>query len=493
MRTTVDHAMERLAQARRLNASTAEDVLSPSEENDLLAWILSDDAVVVSMSPKARQHRRTAVLVIASVAAVAIALVVYISVPNAAVRSGGGAVPSGQWRLAGYFQPNWQQSLTAPNAGALTCPTINLCYLTARTPVTNPIGHGPNPGNQLFVSRNHGASWTEVNSEGVTDFSTGLVCPDDSATFCMAGGLQGTTPVLLVTTDGGANWEGRSLPVGAGTLIHLTCTSAARCVGVFSTSTNVYSSDGVAYVTNDGGGSWTPADTDGVLLQILSCTQSTCVGSGFIPGPTPTPHVTIVNLYSNDSGSTWSEATVPLGFGFLDGSTEPLDCSDTSHCFGIGGVETTPGQPVHGAVVESSDGGASWQFVPSLSGIQAFAITCPSEQDCYLVGGGTQTGTPTNSITLGPGDPQVKVGPGGAPVPVGISPWIYSTANGGSTWSKSTLAVPKEVPSGTSVSSLEIIGQISCPSATVCVGVGTGDETGQHTATYTNAPLGQSG
>jgi hypothetical protein len=75
-------------------------------------------------------------------------------------------------------------------------------------------------------------------------------------------------------------------------------------------------------------------------------------------------------------------------------------------------------------------------------------------------------------------------------VPIPVSPWIYSSTDGGSTWSKTTLPVPKEVPSGTSGSSLEFIGQLSCPSTLVCVGLGTGDETGLHTATYTNAPVG---
>jgi photosystem II stability/assembly factor-like uncharacterized protein len=493
MKTSVNHAMERLAQARPV-AADDDDVLSPSEEEALLAWVLSDDAVAISMSPMARRPRRAAVVVVCSVAAVAVALVAYVAVPGPATRGGTGAVAtSGHWRVAGYFQPDWQQSVAGPTAGALTCPTSNVCYIADGDAVSDPIGHAPGPAIHLFVSTDHGATWADVNPRGVSSFTSALVCPDGNANDCMAGGLQGTDPLLLRTTDGGATWVGRALPLGAGKLIHLSCTSPSQCVGVFSTSTDFYSSDGVAYVTDDGGESWAPAETGGVLLQILSCAESTCVGSGFIPGPTTTSRVSIVNLYSNDSGSTWTESTVPPGFGFLDGSAESLDCSDGTHCFGIGGIEATPGQPDQGAVVESSDGGASWQLVPSLSGVEAFAIACPNDQDCYLVGGGAQDGAPTNSITSGPGDPQVKVGPGGTPVPIGISPWVYSTTDGGKTWFKTTLSVPSEVPSGTSVSSLEIIGQISCPTAGVCVGLGTGDETGQHTATYTNAPLGRSG
>jgi photosystem II stability/assembly factor-like uncharacterized protein len=494
MKSSVDHAVERLAQARPLNADDLSDVLSTPEEDHLLAWVLSD-AAPDSTSPKVRTHRRATVLGIASVAAVAVALVVYVSVPSPGVHAGGGAVTSsGQWRLAGYYQPDWQQSLGGPTAGALTCPTTNVCYITDGNAVSNPVGHVPGPAIHLFVSTDHGATWTDVHPQGVTSFSSPLVCPDGNANDCMAGGLQGTSPVLLVTTDGGASWVGRTLPKGAGNLIHLACASPSHCVGVFSTSTDFYSSDGAVFVTDDDGDSWTPADTGGVLLQILGCAESTCVGSGFIPGPTSTSRVTIVNLYSDDSGSTWSESTVPPGFGFLDGSAESLACSDATHCFGIGGIGTNPGQPLQGSVVESRNGGASWQLVPSLSGIQAFAIDCPTDLDCYVGGGGTQEGEPGNSITIragGPDEIQVGLGSGMVTVPIPISPWIYTTVDGGSTWSKIALAVPKEVPSGTSLSSLEVIGQISCPSGSVCVRLGTGDETGQHTATYTNAPLGQ--
>ncbi len=488
MRTTVDHAMERLAQARPIGPSSTEDVLSPSEEDDLLAWILSDDAVALSMSTKTPHHRRAAVLVIASVAAVAVALVVYACVPNQAAPGKRGAVASaGQWRLAGYFQPDWQQSISAPHAGALTCPTTNVCYLTAAVPVSNPIGHGPNPATELFVSTDHGATWTEIASKGATSFGA-LVCPTGDANDCLSGGMQGNRPVLLVTTDGGSTWIGRPLPSGAGQIVRLSCTSLTHCVGTFSTSANPYSSDGVAYVTHNGGASWTLSDTGGVLLQSFTCTGTTCVGFGDTPGPTPSSPATEVNLYSHDSGSTWSEAAVPAGenFGFLGAPA----CPDTTHCFGIGGIGPS-GQPGEQAVVESSNGGASWQFVPSLTGVQAFAfaIACPSDLDCYIVGGGRQSGTGSSITETGPGKPV----DGMITVPNVYAPWVYSTTDGGSTWSKITLAVPKEVPVGTELTSLEDIGQISCPSVTACVAVGAGEEVGDHTATYTNAPSGQNG
>ncbi len=488
MKTAVDHAMERLARARPFSAKDSEELLSTSEESNLLARIMSDDVEVVSISPRALHHRRTTIVVIASVAAMAVALVVYVSVPSPAVRAKSGVTSTGTWRLAGYFQPNWKQSLSAPHAGALTCPTTTVCYLTASVPVSNPIGHGPNPATLLYVSTDHGATWKEVESSGATSFGA-LVCPETNASDCLAAGLQGTTPVLLVTTDGGTTWVGRALPTGAGQLIQLVCTSLSHCVGTMSASTDPYSSDGVAYVTDDGGKLWTPADTGGLLLEGFNCTGTTCVGTGYTAGSTPDSAATIVNLYSHDAGSTWNEAAVPVGenFEFLDPSPDTLACPDATHCFGLGGIGA-PGRPGEQAVVESSDGGASWQFVPPLTGIQAFgfALACPSDQDCFIVGGGRQSDVTGNSIAItGPGKPV----DGMITVPTEYSPWVYSTTDGGSTWSKTTLAVPKQVPVGTELTSLDDIGQISCPSVTTCVGVGTGEEVGQHTATYTNASL----
>jgi hypothetical protein len=445
-------------------------------------------SVVDTMSPKFRHHRRATVLAVCSVAAVVVALVAYLYMPSPAIRGGSGAAVSSQhWQLAGYVQSDWQPNPSGPSSGLMTCPATHICYIVDGDPVVDPVDE-VNLGypSHLLVSMDDGATWTEVDPVGVTTFTTALVCPGGNGDDCVAGGLQGNDPALLVSTDGGVTWVGRELPSGAGHLIDLSCTSLSHCVGVMTNSENVFTpGGGRVFTTEDGGVSWSPSNTGGALLELLTCSGTTCIGSGTLPASAPRSAAATVNLYSDDSGITWKQAVVPAGFGFLGGSSESMECADASRCLGIGGVQIAQDAPDKNAVVESSDGGASWQFIPALADYGARAISCASAQDCWIAGGGLlDSGTESNPITYYAGEPP--------PMP-STSPWVFATHDGGLAWSKITIPTPHQVPDGTSVSSLAVIGQISCPTVAVCVGLGSGDLSTEHTATYTNAPLGQSG
>jgi len=445
-------------------------------------------SVVDSMSPRVRHHRRATALVVCSVAAVVVALVAYIYVLSPAIRGGSGtAVSSQHWQLAGYVQSDWQPNPSGPASGRMTCPATHVCYIVDGDPVVDPVDE-VNLGypSHLLFSMDDGATWTEVDPVGVTSFTTALVCPSGNGDDCVAGGLQGKHPVLLASTDGGVTWVGRALPSGAGHLFDLSCTTLSHCVGVMTTNESVFNpGGGRVFTTEDGGTSWSPSSTGGALLQLLACSGTTCIGSGISPPSAPGLAAATVNVYSHDSGITWKQAVVPAGFGFLDGSSESMECADASRCLGIGGVQTALAAPDKNAVVESNDGGASWQFVPALADYGAMAISCASAQDCWIAGGGPlDSGTQSNPITYYAGE--------APPVPT-TSPWVFATYDGGLTWSKITILTPHQVPGGTSLSSLAVIGQISCPTVAVCVGLGSGDLSTEHTATYTNAPLGQSG
>jgi hypothetical protein len=445
-------------------------------------------SVVDSMLPRVRHHRRITALVVCSVAAVVVALVAFVFTPDAANRGGSGtAVSSQHWQLAGYVQSDWQPNPSGPTSGLMTCPAIQVCYIVDGDPVVDPLNEG-NFGypSHLLVSMDDGAMWNEVDPVGVTSFTTALVCPDGNADECVAGGLEGNNPVLLTSMDGGVTWASRALPSGEGHLIDLSCASLSHCVGVMTTNDSVFiPGGGQVFTTDDGGRSWSLSSTGGAVLQLLTCSGTTCIGSGTLPPSTLGLTATTVNLYSHDSGITWKQAVVPAGFGFLKGSSESMECADANLCLGIGGVQIAQGAPDTKAVVESSDGGASWQFVRALADYGAMAISCPSAQDCFIAGGGLlDSGTQSNPITYYAGQ--------APPMPT-TSPRVFATHDGGLTWSKIAIPTPKQVPSGTSLSSLAVIGQISCPTVTVCVGLGSGDLVTKHTATYTNARLGENG
>jgi photosystem II stability/assembly factor-like uncharacterized protein len=445
-------------------------------------------SVIDSMPPRSRHRRRTTAVAICSVAAVVVALVAYVATPKSAIRGGSVAPASTQhWQLAGYVQADWQPNPSGPTSGLMTCPAAGVCYIVDGDPLATPADE-VNVGypSHLLVSMDDGATWTEVDPVGVTSFTTALVCPHGNGDDCVAGGIQGNDPVLLASADGGVTWTGRALPSGAGHLIDLSCTSLTDCVGVMTTNENVFTpGGGQVFTTEDGGSSWSPSNTGGALLQLLACSGTTCIGSGTLPASTPGLEPATINLYSHDSGITWKQAVVPSGFGFLDSSSESMECADTSRCLGIGGVQSNPREPDANAVVESSDGGATWRSVPTLANYAAMAISCATAQDCWIAGGGrADPGASSSPITYQPGE--------AAPVPA-TSPVIFATPDGGQTWSKITVPRPQQVPEGTSVSSLAVIGQISCPTVAVCVGLGSGDLSTEHTATYTNAPVGQVG
>jgi hypothetical protein len=146
-------------------------------------------------------------------------------------------------------------------------------------------------------------------------------------------------------------------------------------------------------------------------------------------------------------------------------------------------VQPSSAKPDTNAVVESSDGGATWQLVPALTNYTTTSVSCATAKVCWIAGGGrADPGRSSDSITYRAGE--------ATPVPT-TSPVVFATQDAGLTWSKITVPMPRQVPDGTSESSLAAIGQISCPTAAVCVGLGSGDLSTEHTATYTNATVGR--
>ena len=181
-----------------------------------------------------RRGRRTRVgvglaLGLATLAAASVILVVFVG--GGSTRPNERAInTTGTWRLAGdYEPPGWAQTGQGGPAGPMTCPSANTCYLVSAEPTPNV------PGQALFtlyaisVSHDHGATWDNLPTSGVSSFTTALQCPAASGQACLAGGMQGNTPVILTTTDGGNSWAGVSLPPNLGHLSNLACTSLSDC------------------------------------------------------------------------------------------------------------------------------------------------------------------------------------------------------------------------------------------------------------------------
>ena len=433
-----------------------------------------------------RRGRRTRVgiglaLGLAMLAAASVILLVFVG--GGSTRPNERAINTvGTWRLAGdYEPPGWAQTGVGGPAGPMTCPSANTCYLVSAEPTPNV------PGQALFrlyavsVSHDHGATWNNLPTSGVSSFTTALQCPAASGQACLAGGMQGNTPVLLTTTDGGKSWAGVSLPPNLGHLSNLACTSLSDCVGVFTASEDIFNMQGNTEITKNAGVTWTPATTNGALLDTLTCTGTTCISYGSFPSPAPGGRPTYATFYSDDSGASWKVASVPSGFD-LTAYEDQVSCPTQSVCWAVGFIISINQLPDSGAIAKSLDGGAHWALVSNPAPTQNYsAISCPGINHCWMGGGGAPNGKPAGFSFSANADGTATVGGGAVPL-------LWETVNGGSTWHLTAVPRPTTIPGGASPTSYTTIGQLTCTTENVCVAIGQGDGGARYTATYTNSP-----
>ncbi len=170
----------------------------------------------------------------------------------------------------------------------------------------------------------------------------------------------------------------------------ISCGTPSSCVVAGSLTNSGYSVGGVL----NGVSCWTPVD---------------CVAVG---KANDAPWA----LVTTDGGSTWSDqsAGIPEAIETVAGAALNTVSCVPAACYA--GAD-------NGAMIKSTDGGASWQAVPSAGGMSSVSsISCPTSLMCVVAGAGT----------------------------------IITTDDGGAAWRSNTGAVAS----------------VSCPNATVCVAVG---------------------
>ena len=182
-------------------------------------------------------------------------------------------------------------------------------------------------------------------------------------------------------------------------------------------------------------GSWQTEKTYQSAIDILSAvacpSPSICIAVGSTAGG-GSPGA-IVN--TSDGGATWTTQSIPAGVGTLSS----VSCASTSVCEALGPSNVAVG---------TTNGGASWQSQTLPSGlVNVGQISCPSTSECIAVGQGSS------------------------------AEMIFGTTNGGANWV--TLAGPTGLTDLTS---------IACPSVTTCIAVG--DTTGFASAIVTTSDGG---
>jgi photosystem II stability/assembly factor-like uncharacterized protein len=210
----------------------------------------------------------------------------------------------------------------------------------------------------------------------------GIACP--SARRCMAVGLNGAASagVVLTTDDAGTTWNEVASPAGAIVVSSVACSTAGDCTVIASDGTTFWSADSA-----DFGHSW---QREGALPTGLedagdmSCLGvELCLVTGFTA--TTTGHGQGAIVVSTDGGATWSAADVPAGTGLLQSAI----CVTVTSCLATGTTSTTVSAvvPAKGALLESADGGHTWAPSSGTSSIDdIYGVACPTSRVCVMVG-----------------------------------------------------------------------------------------------------------
>ena len=314
------------------------------------------------------------------------------------------------------------------------------------------------PAQTPASAANPPGSWqADKNFAQTSEPFTAISC--GSGTDCIGVGTAGVDALVIEsTTNDGASWTPEKAPSGVETLYGISCPSAADCTAVGSTATE-YGTP-VAIGTTNGGATWTleKTPTSPSILDAVSCASTTtCVAVGFGSG-----------LMTTNGGTTWTSVSP-------GGDLVGISCPSTSTCVAVGSAEQTgpcshtplPGCPDQPYVAWTTNGGASWSesgagTSNSTNGGSLTSVSCPTTTQCMVAGSavsGVLSPSTANEYVVVLSGSCTMVGCGGSGIP--------------------------------SLSSINVLDGVSCPSSSLCVAVGDGHiATAGATPTTQDAPFG---
>lgn len=306
----------------------------------------------------------------------------------------------------------WETGALPPGIAGLSsvaCPTATNCLAVGD-------GSPASTGSSLpavLSSTDGGLDWmTEAVSTRTAPLSS-IACSSSASCVAVGGrsGVPATDTVALFTTNGGRLWAPSAVPHGVAVLTSVACTRDGRCMAIGQNTDQ----EALVLVSSDGGATWRtatgsiplPGETpsaaptpvpapyettttipnglpaaEGWLLQAV-----TCVGGGrclVIGLSTLSAGGSSALFVTNDDGVTWQAAT-GWNQGLGGSQWASISCPSAITCIADVGPEQEPGE-----LQISSDGGLSWQPVPSAAApqIATVALTCPAATACVAVGTG---------------------------------------------------------------------------------------------------------
>lgn len=405
------------------------------------------EPVLIAGRPQQRRQPRSLVVAVVGVAALLIVGALafqstgHLRHPGSGTATGPVTAP--KWRLVGDIASSWRtlSGLGYEPGLFLACPATSTCY-------ADNLEQGGAPGSysEIEVTQDGGDTWKPSNLPVTLSGATPLSCA--GADICATLGIDPSgNSSFLETTDGGTTWVALAGPAQFTSSVGLTvlgCATAQSCMAVAS-DPGGQSGTALAFVTNDGGTSWTDSSLPSDFVPGgLQCTSpESCAVSGYYQSPggsSATAAGTV--LYTSDDGATWTTATIPSDLGSLSS----ISCADSADCL----ASFFGGEGTSSEILASTDGGQSWSRAGA-AGMPAAGVTgisCPTAAECWATGiadaAGGSAGSGTIEVRLGRGDQGI----------------VASTADGGQTWHA------QQMPQG-----VLVVLDVACPRTANCYAV----------------------
>jgi hypothetical protein len=220
---------------------------------------------------------------------------------------------------------SWQETIPSSNVYSLTsvsCASGSRCIAVGNQVV------GSSTSGVILGTTDGGRIWKEQAVTKVLPQLSGVSCPTTEHCVAVAQGLaSGDTDAVVLTVNGGKTWTIESQPVAGATLTSVSCASDVVC------SAAGYASGDFAIASHNGGVSWSEVALPGYSADIDCVSATDCVAVGE-EDSTGQAFVTL------NGGGSWSTQSMPLGVTALFG----VSCSSESACVSVG-YSTNPDSP----------------------------------------------------------------------------------------------------------------------------------------------------
>jgi photosystem II stability/assembly factor-like uncharacterized protein len=262
----------------------------------------------------------------------------------------------------------------------ISCPSAARCFAAAET----------NSRLAVIATTDAGKVWsTHLLPRGPSGASdTAIACASSTVCF-VAGGVGGTngrhsgdTGVAWKTANAGHSWTVLHLPVRTPALLSISCPTSATCYATGNArgpAPNYFTSP-VVIVTRNGGGSWRKASpafkaSTEAFLSAISCPDTkSCWTLG---ETTISDGGAAAVLASTNGGENWITTPLARPFPTLDEIIYNIACPTTAVCIASGGID--------GKIDVTTDRGQHWtlRHVPN---VYVESLSCPSASTCWATG-----------------------------------------------------------------------------------------------------------